>query len=71
MSVLVIGAGGQLGRCLKEESVNHLNLSILFKNSTELDITNRESIEKSFNKNNIQYCINCAAYTAVDKAMLS
>ena len=68
MTVLVLGAGGQLGRCLKEESLNHPELSFLFKNSTELDITNKKSIETVFSEHNIQYCINCAAYTGVDKA---
>lgn len=68
MTVLVLGANGQLGKCLKEESINFPEISYLFKNSTELDITNSDSIEKTFNENNIQYCINCAAYTAVDKA---
>ena len=37
-------------------------------NSNELDITDENAIEQIFNTNSFEYCINCAAYTAVDKA---
>ena len=33
-----------------------------------MPIENAEALELFFNKNHIDYCINCAAYTAVDKA---
>ena len=68
MTVLVTGAGGQLGRCLKKVSVNFPHISFLFKDYSELDVTNQNSIDEVFNNNSIDYCINCAAYTAVDLA---
>lgn len=68
MNVLVTGANGQLGQCLIATSENYPSLKFIFKNSKELDITNPRQIDAVFSSNNIQYCINCAAYTAVDQA---
>ncbi|WGD35777.1 dTDP-4-dehydrorhamnose reductase [Olleya sp. YS] len=66
--ILVTGANGQLGLCLKEQSNDIKTLDFVFLDSQELDITNPKQIELVFNKHNADYCINCAAYTAVDAA---
>jgi dTDP-4-dehydrorhamnose reductase len=67
-TILVTGANGQLGRCLQELSVSHSSMQFVFLNSKELDITSKESVNKVFNNSNFDFCINCAAYTAVDTA---
>jgi dTDP-4-dehydrorhamnose reductase len=67
-TILVTGANGQLGQCLQELSVSHSSMQFVFLNSKELDITSKESVNKVFNNSNFDFCINCAAYTAVDTA---
>jgi dTDP-4-dehydrorhamnose reductase len=67
-TILVTGANGQLGSELRKLSIRHSDWNFTFTDVNELDITNPEAI-KTFNKGqNIDYVINCAAYTAVDKA---
>lgn len=68
-NVLVTGANGQLGSELKRATADHeANLNFIFTDVAELDITNLDSVEQFVKDNNIKYIINCAAYTAVDKA---
>ncbi|ADV48892.1 dTDP-4-dehydrorhamnose reductase [Cellulophaga algicola DSM 14237] len=67
-NILVTGANGQLARCLKDASRDYPNYNFFFKTSKELDITNEKEIQTLFTELNFDYCINCAAYTAVDKA---
>jgi len=66
--VLVTGAGGQLGQALKKAAPLHSGLAFYFAGSGEADITSRESLEALFSRVTPHYCINAAAYTAVDKA---
>ena len=66
--ILVTGANGQLAQCIKELSANRSNESYVFLDSKTLDITNKNSVERLFASEKFDYCINCAAYTAVDKA---
>ena len=68
MVVLVAGAGGQLGQSLHYLAPNYPEIEFVFCNSSELDISNLESVEAIFTKYKPLYCINAAAYTAVDKA---
>ncbi|MDI1317572.1 dTDP-4-dehydrorhamnose reductase [Flavobacterium sp.] len=68
MVVLVTGANGQLGQSLQFSAPNYPELQFVFCSSTELDITNAENCETVFAKVKPNYCINAAAYTAVDKA---
>ena len=65
---LVFGATGQLGSCLKFVSEQNKIDNIIFLSEEEADILNPEVIKTAFEKYNPAYCINCAAYTAVDKA---
>ena len=65
--ILVTGGQGQLARCIdKLSKVYELDFS--FKSSLELDITKFEALEQELNGQGYDYCINCAAYTQVDKA---
>jgi dTDP-4-dehydrorhamnose reductase len=67
-NILITGAKGQLGSELKELFFGVEGDTIFFTDVAELDITNRESVYHYLNDNNIETIINCAAYTAVDKA---
>ncbi|MXN92570.1 dTDP-4-dehydrorhamnose reductase [Flavobacterium sp. Sd200] len=68
MVVLVTGADGQLGQALKAAAKTHKEVEFYFANSTEADITDPDSLDAVFKKVKPQFCINAAAYTAVDKA---
>ena len=69
MKVLVTGANGQLGRCLKDAGSKYETIEFIYAESNVLNICNLEEVSTFFKTNkNIKYCINCAAYTAVDKA---
>lgn len=68
MVVLVTGAGGQLGQSLQFIAKNYPEIKFIFCDSSQLDITNRNTIENLFIKYKPIFCINTAAYTAVDKA---
>lgn len=68
MNVLVTGGNGQLALCIKEVSENLSEYNFIFLDYEDLDITNKEEVDVFFNNNNISYCINCAAFTNVDKS---
>ena len=68
MVVLVTGAKGQLGQSLQFIAPHYPEIVFVFCSSSELDITNFESCESVFSEFLPHYCINAAAYTAVDKA---
>lgn len=68
MVVLVTGSNGQLGQALQSIAGNCPSINFVFCNSSELDITNLEQCRAVFNKFKPNFCINTAAYTAVDKA---
>lgn len=66
-NILVTGSKGQLGSELKELSSNY-EYNFFFTTRLDIDITDKESIKSYCEKNSINVIINCAAYTAVDKA---
>ncbi|WP_347923216.1 dTDP-4-dehydrorhamnose reductase [Pontimicrobium sp. SW4] len=68
INVLVTGSNGQLGRCLQDIANTNEEIKWYFKNSSELDITNKKTTNDLFKKIKFDYLVNCAAYTAVDKA---
>jgi dTDP-4-dehydrorhamnose reductase len=68
MVVLVTGANGQLGQSLQFIAPNYPDIHFVFCYSTDLDISNIENCQAVFSKIKPNYCINAAAYTAVDKA---
>ena len=67
MNILVTGANGQLGNCLRNAAKNS-NDNYLFTDVAELDITNADAVTRMVEDNNINVIVNCAAYTNVDKA---
>lgn len=68
MVVLVTGANGQLGQSLQFIAEKYPQIDFVFCDSKVLDITQKAGIESVFNKIKPDFCINTAAYTAVDKA---
>lgn len=66
--ILVTGANGQLGNCLKKIEAKFPNYHLLFASSQILDITNQDAVYDLFSEFNPDFCINAAAYTAVDLA---
>lgn len=68
MVVAVTGANGQLGQSLQFVASNYPEIQFVFCSSTDLDITNLENCRSFFSKIKPNYCINAAAYTAVDQA---
>lgn len=66
--VVVTGGDGQLGRTLKDVLGKDPRLEPLFIDKAELDICEKADVERYFESNKADIIINCAAYTAVDKA---
>lgn len=68
MVVLVTGANGQLGQAIQSVVGNYSSIDFVFCDSSVLNITDISNCETIFIKHKPQFCINAAAYTAVDKA---
>ena len=66
--ILVTGASGQVGSEIKSLASSLVAFNFVFTNHTELDITSAESLESFFSEQSFYAVVNCAAYTAVDKA---
>ncbi|MEM6396116.1 MAG: dTDP-4-dehydrorhamnose reductase [Bacteroidota bacterium] len=66
--LLVLGVSGQLGRIMIEESKAMNNWRVFAYTRSQLDITDGEAVEEAFADVDPDLCINCAAYTAVDRA---
>jgi len=67
-NILVTGANGQLGSEINSLKENYKEYTFIFTGVTDLDITNLAQVENFCIENKISIIINCAAYTAVDKA---
>lgn len=67
-NILVTGSKGQLGSELKALAPKYPNYQFVFTDVGELDICNHAAVKQCITRNNINAIINCAAYTAVDKA---
>lgn len=67
MNILVTGANGQLGNCIRNAAKGSKD-NYIFTDVAELDITNREAVRDAVMNNDIKVIVNCAAYTNVDKA---
>ena len=66
--ILVTGSDGQLGSELRFLSKEYKNYKYFFTDKKELDICNSSLVQKFVNHHKINVMINCAAYTAVDRA---
>ena len=67
MNILVTGSNGQLGSEIRELSLKYTH-NFYFTDSVTLDITDFTKVKEFMKMNSINIIINCAAYTAVDKA---
>ncbi|MDE7420912.1 MAG: dTDP-4-dehydrorhamnose reductase [Muribaculaceae bacterium] len=67
MNILITGANGQLGNCMRIAS-NHSKDNYIFTDVAELDITDADAVAKAVKDNDVKVIVNCAAYTNVDKA---
>ena len=68
MNILITGCNGQLGNEMQLLEKQHPEHTYYNTDVNELDITNRQAIEAFVNEHEIDGIVNCAAYTAVDKA---
>ena len=67
-NILVTGANGQLGMELQAIAPLHPQYNFLFTTREKLPIENIDAVKEFFSKQQLDFCINCAACTAVDKA---
>lgn len=67
-NILITGANGQLGNCLRDLAHNDSRHVFFYTDVDELDITNLEQVEDYVSKHDIEVIVNAAGYTAVDKA---
>lgn len=67
MNILVTGANGQLGNCIRNTAADSADRYI-FTDVAELDITDAEAVSRMIRDNDVKIIVNCAAYTNVDKA---
>lgn len=65
--ILVTGGNGQLATCIKNESEQTIH-TFIFRDRDALDISDAKAVNVFFEKENLDFCVNCAGYTAVDKA---
>lgn len=68
MNIAVLGSNGQLGQEFKHLASNIRDIHFDFFDRGQLDILDKDRLDQVFLKNTYDYVINCAAYTAVDKA---
>ena len=66
--IVVTGVNGQLGWSIQNIANNYAEFDFLFADRNLLDLSNPNAIPDFFKQYQPQYFINCAAYTAVDKA---
>jgi len=67
-NILVTGSNGQLGNELKKFVASTADCNWYFTDVDQLNITNEAAVEQFFSEYQIYIGVNCAAYTAVDKA---
>ncbi|EKF54451.1 dTDP-4-dehydrorhamnose reductase [Galbibacter marinus] len=67
-TILVTGANGQLGMTFRKHEKDYQDLNFVFMDAKALDIKNQKAVDRVFEQVKPDYCINCAAYTNVEKA---
>lgn len=68
MKIMVTGAYGQLGNALKRELDGDNTIEAIYTDADTLDLTDSMALSRFFEDNPVDMVINCAAYTAVDRA---
>ena len=68
VKILITGGDGQLGCAIKAASTNFPDFDLIFTDVADFDISKSASVDAYLAKGNFDFLINCAAYTAVDKA---
>ncbi len=68
MKILVTGCYGQLGNSLRIELENDPEIEAMYTDYDTLDITDRDAVGRCLAENKFDFVVNCAAYTAVDRA---
>lgn len=68
MKILVTGGYGQLGRALERELAGDPGIEAIYTDYDTLDITDAEAVRHFLEEQPVDVIVNCAAYTAVDKA---
>ncbi len=68
MKILITGANGQLGREMRNVLESELPGQTLYTDIHELDLTDAKAVSDYVSDNDITHIVNCAAYTAVDRA---
>lgn len=66
--ILITGANGQLGSSLKKILGDDASIEAVYTDVDDLDITNREEVERFVRDGHFDFIVNCAAYTSVDRA---
>ncbi len=68
MKILITGANGQLGNEMRNILEAEIPGQTIYTDIAELDLTDAKAVSSFISKNEITHIVNCAAYTAVDKA---
>ena len=68
MKILITGSNGQLGSEFRSLENKYRDCQFTFTDIEELDLTDFNAVHLFFEENSFDYCVNCAGYTAVDKA---
>jgi dTDP-4-dehydrorhamnose reductase len=66
--ILITGSNGQLGSEIQRLASSFPDMQFVYTDVEELDLTDQHAIAKLFAQQSFDVCVNCAAYTAVDKA---
>lgn len=67
-NILVTGGKGQLASCIKDSAASLKEHHFVYVDIDALDITRASEVRAFFDTNNFDFCVNCAAYTNVDKS---
>lgn len=65
---MITGSNGQLGQCLRKQTAHFPTFQYVFVSKNELDISDKNAVERFFQEGQFTHCINTAAYTNVEKA---
>ena len=67
-TILITGSKGQLGNEMQQAAVRYTDFKFIYTDVDELDICDKTALNAFVKANSVNFIVNCAAYTAVDKA---